>query len=87
MYTILVDEKLYGEDSRALLRRLASQRIQARPLWQPLHQSKVYESAQVCGGEVASELNQRALSLPCSAGLTEDLMGAVIEAVSGSSGL
>jgi perosamine synthetase len=86
MYTILVDRKLYGEDSRALLRRLASQSIQARPLWQPLHQSKVYEKAQVCGGEVASELNARALSLPCSAGLTEELQGAVIEAVSGSGG-
>ncbi|HEV7860358.1 MAG TPA: LegC family aminotransferase [Pyrinomonadaceae bacterium] len=85
MYTILVDEKLYGEDSRALLRRLAQRGIQARPLWQPLHQSKVYEGAQVCGGEVAAELNARALSLPCSVGLTEDSLGAVIEAVRESS--
>jgi perosamine synthetase len=87
MYTILVDEKLYGEDSRALLRRLAGRGIQARPLWQPLHQSKVYGGAQVCGGEVAAELNRRALSLPCSVGLADDLMGAVIEAVSERTGL
>jgi perosamine synthetase len=81
LFTILVDEKLYGEDSRALLRRLARLKIQARPLWQPLHQSKVFAGAQVCGGEVASELNARALSLPCSVGLTDEEMEAVIEAV------
>jgi perosamine synthetase len=82
MYTILLDEKLYGEDSRSLLRRLARRGIQARPLWQPLHQSQVYAGAQACGGEVATEINRRALSLPCSVGLTEDLLEAVIEAVS-----
>jgi perosamine synthetase len=82
MYTILLDEKIYGQDSRALLRRLAERGIQARPLWQPLHRSKVYQRAQVCGGEVALELNRRALSLPCSVGLTDDSQLAVIEAVS-----
>ncbi|MEA2174764.1 MAG: perosamine synthetase [Blastocatellia bacterium] len=81
LYTILVDEKLYGEDSRALLRRLARLKIQARPLWQPLHQSKVFAGAQVCGGEVAAKLNAHALSLPCSVGLADDSMAVVIEAV------
>lgn len=81
MYTVLVDERAYGEDSRALLRRLAGAGIQARPLWQPLHRSVVYSRAQVCGGEVADELNARALSLPCSVGLSEAEMQCVIEAV------
>lgn len=81
LYTVLVDEQLYGEDSRALLKRLAQHKIQARPLWQPLHQSAVFRDAQSLGGEVADEINRRALSLPCSAGLTETEMRAVIEVV------
>jgi perosamine synthetase len=81
MYTVLVEAREYGEESRALLRRLAREGIQARPLWQPLHQSKVFAGAQCVGGEVAEELNRRALSLPCSVGLSEAEQSAVIEAL------
>lgn len=81
IYTVLVDEAAYGEDARALLRRLARHRIQARPLWQPMHRSAVYQNAQVYGGEVADELNARALSLPSSVGLSQTEMRAVIEVV------
>src|SRR5207244_6136772 len=71
MYTILVDERDYGEDSRALMRRLASAGIQARPLWQPLHRSPVYQTAEARVDRVADELYSRALSLPSSAGITD----------------
>jgi perosamine synthetase len=81
LYTILVDEGLYGEDSRALMRRLAQSDIQARPLWQPLHRSPVFQKAQVSGGAVADDLNRRALSLPSSVGLTETQLQKVIAAV------
>jgi perosamine synthetase len=83
MYTVLVDESAYGEDSRALMRRLAQKGIQSRPLWQPLHRSPVYQKAQVIGGEVADDLNRRALSLPSSVGLTDDELHSVIDAVIG----
>jgi perosamine synthetase len=86
MYTVLVDEAAYGEDSRALLRRLASQGIQSRPLWQPLHRSPAYRQAQVYGGEVAEKLNRRALSLPCSVGITDieiQAVTAVIKSIHG----
>jgi perosamine synthetase len=81
LYTVLVDQNRYGEDSRALMRRLAGQGIQSRPLWQPLHRSPVYRQAQVYGGEVADRLNRLALSLPCSVGLTEIEIQAVTEAI------
>ncbi|HEX3086540.1 MAG TPA: LegC family aminotransferase [Pyrinomonadaceae bacterium] len=81
MYTILVDAKSYGEDSRALLRRLAQEDIQSRPLWQPMHQSPACRSYQVLGGEVADRLNRDALTLPCSAGLTVDDQTRVINAI------
>lgn len=70
LYTVLVDEARAGLDSRALLRGLAAQRIQSRPLWQPLHQSPAHRGAQVVGGEVAERLHRQALSLPCSTSLT-----------------
>jgi perosamine synthetase len=82
MYTVLVEEALYGEDSRALMRRLDQSGIQARPLWQPLHRSPVYRDAPALGGEVADELNRQALSLPCSVGLTDSDRQAVVEIVS-----
>jgi perosamine synthetase len=81
MYTILINEKTYGEDSRAVLRRLASEDIQSRPLWQPMHQSPACRNYQVLGGEVADRLNRDALTLPCSAGLTVDDQTRVINAI------
>jgi perosamine synthetase len=84
MYTILIDENVYGEDSRALLRRLAQKHIQARPLWQPMHQSPACQKYQVLGGEVADRLHRAALTLPCSAGLTVDDQTRVINAICSS---
>jgi len=81
LYTVLVDQDAHGKDSRALMRRLARQRIQSRPLWQPLHRSPVYRQAQVYGGEVADKLNRLALSLPCSVGLNEIEIQAVTGAI------
>jgi perosamine synthetase len=83
LYTVLVDEREFGIDSRALLRHLEHHGIQARPLWQPLHLSEPYARAQQASPcVVAEELNRRALSLPCSVGLTETQLQTVIAAVS-----
>jgi perosamine synthetase len=81
MYTILIDEETYGEDSRALLRRLGKEDIQSRPLWQPMHQSPACQTYQVLGGEVADQLHRDALTLPCSAGLTFADQTRVINAI------
>jgi perosamine synthetase len=86
LYTILVDETVYGEDSRALMRRLAQNNIQARPLWQPLHRSPAHATAQACGGEVTDRLNRLALSLPCSVGLEPHELDSVIAVISRAHG-
>ena len=70
MYTVLVDEAQYGISSRVLLRRLGEAKIQARPLWQPIHLSPAYAGSWIVDGSVAERLNRQALSLPCSVGLT-----------------
>ena len=81
LYTILVDEEKFGMGSRDLLRALDQDRIQARPLWQPLHRSAAHADCDRVGGEIADRLNRDALSLPCSVGLEEADQRRVIERV------
>jgi perosamine synthetase len=71
LYSVEVDAAIYGEDSRALLKRLAAAQIQARPLWQPMHQSPAHAAAPRRECPVADRLHRNVLSLPSSAGLTE----------------
>lgn len=84
MYTALVDEEEFGIDSRELLRRLERQRIQTRPLWQPLHRSEAHAASWATDCSVADRLNRTALSLPCSVGLTGVEQARVIECLAGS---
>jgi len=81
MYTILVDGAAFGMDSRALLKALGERRIQARPLWQPMHLSPAHAGAVTLGGAVSERLNRTALSIPCSVGLDEASQGRVIQAI------
>lgn len=82
MYTILIDEKESGIDSRALLRHLANKRVQTRPLWQPIHCSPAYENLGLqptCPN--AEKLYAQAISLPCSVGLTRANQDYVIDMI------
>jgi len=72
LYTVLVDEVEYGMESRKLLCKLAENSIQARPLWQPLHRSKVFSNVPSIECGTADRIHQKALSLPCSVGLTAE---------------
>ena len=86
MYTVLVDPSVFGLSSRDLLRKLDNARIQTRPLWQPIHLSRAYTASAPRPCPVAERLNQRALSLPCSVGLTSEQQGRVIERIIGARG-
>jgi perosamine synthetase len=86
MYTIGVDEAVFGRDSRALMRALDARGIQTRPLWQPLHRSPAHAGSPVASCPVADELNRVALSLPCSVGLPAADQERVIEALRGLAG-
>ena len=81
MSGVLVDERQYGMESRDLLRRLEAAKIQARPLWQPGHLSPVHRGAPATDCTVAEQLQQQALSLPSSVGLTESQQLRVLRAV------
>ena len=81
LFTVLVDDAVCGVDSRFLLHALATQGIQARPLWQPMHRSKAHREAHVVGGSVADRLCAQALSLPSSVGLTASQLETVARSI------
>ncbi|MFZ0305963.1 MAG: LegC family aminotransferase [Terracidiphilus sp.] len=81
MYTVLVDQDKSGIDSRKLLAELAAGRIQTRPLWQPIHRSAAHDSSGSPPCPAADALHRQAISLPCSAGLTESVQDYVIETI------
>ena len=86
MFTMLVEGDTFGMDSRALLRHLGEQKIQARPLWEPMHKSHAHKGAWCRPCPVAERIHERALSLPCSVGLTQADQNRVIAAVRGAAG-
>jgi len=70
MYTILVGEGRSPLGSRELLQMLSKHRIQSRPLWQPLHLSPAHADSGSPPCPNAEAIHRKALSLPCSVGLT-----------------
>jgi len=81
MYTVLIDEKKSGVDSRELLRQLGARKIQARPLWQPIHRSPAHILSGSPSCPNADTLHAQAISLPCSVGLTHSAQSQVIEII------
>ena len=82
MYTPLIDEKQSRIDSRQLLRKLNENKIQARPLWQPMHRSPAHDSSGSPPCPVADALHRQAISLPCSVGLSRSSQDQVVAVIS-----
>ncbi len=85
LYTILIDPMKFGISSRQLLRILESQKIQTRPLWQPIHLSPAHAGNGAPSMPVAEHLVDHGLSLPCSIGLSEGDQDRVIAAIAAAS--
>ena len=66
LFTIQVPE------SRELIRGLAADGIQARPLWQPMHRSAPHAGTFALPCPVADRLFERGISLPSSVSLSAD---------------
>lgn len=84
LYTILVDEAVYGLSSRILMRKMETAGVQCRPLWQPIHLSPAHSWGHSAYCPVAERLNRMALSLPCSVGLNESQQERVIALLMGN---
>jgi perosamine synthetase len=81
LYTILIDEAKFGMNSRTVVKKLEEKGIQTRPLWQPMHRSPVHCGHEAFHCETADWVHARALSLPCSVGLTESDQDLVIQSL------
>lgn len=81
LYTILVDKRKYGINSRQLMRRLLKEGIECRPLGHPLHTLKPYRHCQSFQIEEANRLYREGLSLPCYAGLQKEQQGRIINII------
>jgi perosamine synthetase len=70
------------ENSRPLLKQLASRGIQARPLWKPLSTLSFLANCHIHSDQAARQLAENCLSIPCSVGLTdaeqEEVIGAIL---------
>jgi len=84
LYTVLLEQKVYGMNSRVLMRQFKASGIQARPLWQPLHLSPAHPGRHAHNCPVAERLANEAISLPSSVGLRVEDQGRVIEIVKAS---
>lgn len=84
LYTVLLEQKVYGINSRVLMRQFEAYGIQARPLWQPLHLSPAHPQGQPHSCPAAERLANNAISLPSSVGLRAEEQGRVIEIVKAS---
>lgn len=81
MFTVLIDETAAASDARQLLRELGARKIQARPLWQPMHRSPAHQYAPARDYPISALLHRQGLSLPCSVGLSTADQDRVIHTV------
>lgn len=81
LYTVLIDARSYGMDSRGLMKKLSAAGIQSRPLWQPLHRQKVFAACDRFQVTEADYLYKGALSLPSSLTLSPAQQRKVIDAI------
>jgi dTDP-4-amino-4,6-dideoxygalactose transaminase len=80
--TCTIDPAAAGMDSRELLRRLAGELIETRPLWKPMHRQPVFAGCRYFehGNEsVSDRLFETGLCLPSGSNLTEAELRRVIE--------
>ncbi len=79
--TLTIDPHEFGADREQIRLALADRRIEARPLWKPMHRQPVFEGCEAIGGSVAEHLFEQGLCLPSGSNLSETDIGRVAEAV------
>lgn len=73
-----VDPKLSGTNREAIRLHLASDDIEARPVWKPMHLQPVFRDCEVVGGAVAADLFENGLCLPSGSSMSDADLDRVI---------
>ncbi len=79
MYALRIDKDEYGKDREEVMRLLAEEGIESRPLWHLNHLQKPYRDCRAYRIEKAPELLAQTLNIPCSVGLQEEEIQGIIE--------
>ncbi|MBI3616071.1 MAG: LegC family aminotransferase [Candidatus Omnitrophica bacterium] len=79
LYTVLLPEGTALSQRNRILMGMREQGIGARPLWHPIHGQPPYQKCEVLGGEIATDLYHRGISLPSSVGLSEEELTRCVE--------
>lgn len=69
------------EQVEDLVMNLREQRIEASPMWKPMHQQGLNQDLRVFGGKNSSRIHSRFFSLPSGSALKEAELERVCEAV------
>jgi aminotransferase in exopolysaccharide biosynthesis len=79
MYALQIDRNVYGKDREELMKYLASEGVQTRPVWHLNHLQAPYSDCQHYCIEKACQMLEITLNIPCSTGLTESEVTFVTE--------
>lgn len=78
LYTASLDPAIAAIGRDELLAGMAEAGIEARPIWTPLHRTRLYATAPRLGGSVAEAIFAGAFSLPSSSSLADSQRNRVI---------
>jgi dTDP-4-amino-4,6-dideoxygalactose transaminase len=81
LYTAALDPDRATIDRDSVIDELAEREIEVRPLWTPLHRTRLYADAPRLGGAVADRIFEAAFSLPSSSSLGHDDQARVVGAL------
>lgn len=77
LYSILIDEKDFGMNSKELYRKLNEVGIMARPFFKPIHTMPMYKNYEA-KIEVANKLWEKGINLPCSIDIKDEEISCII---------
>lgn len=69
MYPLQINAETYGKNREELMKSLAKDGIQTRPIWYPNHLQDPYKNCQGYKIEKAYEMLEKTLNIPCSVNL------------------
>ncbi|MFC1882178.1 DegT/DnrJ/EryC1/StrS family aminotransferase [Thermodesulfobacteriota bacterium] len=78
---ILVDPVKFGSDCEKIHQALEQEKIEARPIWKPMHLQPVFSGTKCIGGKVAEELFQKGLCLPSGTAMTDEDLNRIVSAI------
>lgn len=79
LYSILVDDDIFGQTAKQLGEKLRDKGIDTRPLFPPVHLQPIYNTEQTL--PVCEKISERGISLPSSVNLSEREINLIVKEI------